>query len=233
MMRMGRRFQVLGIAFTVILHAAAATAETFPLHPTCTEFVAEAARTAGLPEPWIAAVMRAESGGDPNAVSSAGAWGCMQIMPSTWRELQGRGVAGPDPFDARSNMIAGAIYLRTMHDRYGWPDALAAYHAGAGRFKDYLATGRRLPAATLVYVDRISAWLGQMGPATVVSMAIGRSRPWTEAPIFTASTAPRLTADKNQTGLSMPVPLAGDVAELPVQWTGKSPQDTIFVVHRR
>ena len=161
MMRMGRRFQVSGVAITVILHAAAATAEPLTLRPTCSDFIVEAARTAGLPEPWIAAVMRAESGGDPNAVSSAGARGCMQIMPSTWRDLQGRGVAGPDPFDARANMIAGAIYLRTMHDRYGWPDALAAYHAGAGRFEDYLATGRRLPIASLAYVNRISSWLAR------------------------------------------------------------------------
>ena len=152
MTRLGRRFRVSGVAITMILHGAAANAETLPPRPTCRDFIAEAARTAGLPDPWIAAVMRAESGGDPNAVSSAGARGCMQVMPSTWRDLQSRGVAGPDPFDARTNMIAGAIYLRTMHDRYGWPDALAAYHAGAGRFEDYVATGRRLPIATLVYV---------------------------------------------------------------------------------
>ena len=232
MMRMGRRFQVSGVAITVILRAAAATAEPLALRPTCTNFIVDAARTAGLPEPWIAAVMRAESGGDPNAVSSAGARGCMQIMPSTWHDLQGRGVAGPDPFDARANMTAGAIYLRTMHDRYGWPDALAAYHAGAGRFEDYLTSGRRLPTATLVYVHRISSWLDQVEPATVVSPAVGRSRPWTEAPIFIASTTPRQSANGNQIGLSTPVPLAGDAARLAFKQAEKSPRETIFVVHR-
>ena len=231
MMRMGRRFQVSGAAITVILHAAAANAETLPIRPTCRDFIAEAARTAGLPEPWIAAVMRAESGGDPNAVSSAGARGCMQIIPSTWRDLQGRGVAGPDPFDARANMTAGAIYLRTMHDRYGWPDALAAYHAGAGRLEDYLAIGRPLPAATLVYVDRISSRLRQVKPTTVVSAAVGLSSSWTEAPIFIASSTPRQSANDDQLGLSTPVPLAGDVAKLHVEWTGNSPGETIFVAH--
>lgn len=232
MMRMGRRFQVSGVAITVILRAAAATAEPLALRPTCSDFIVEAARTAGLPEPWIAAVMRAESGDDPNAVSSAGARGCMQIMPSTWRDLQGRGVAGPDPFDARANMTAGAIYLRTMHDRYGWPDALAAYHAGAGRFEDYLATGRRLPAATSVYVDRVSAWLDQAEPATGVSRPGGRSQPWTDAPIFIASRTPQQSADGDQGGLSTPLPLAGDAARLAFKQAEKSRPDTIFVVHR-
>ncbi len=232
MTRMGRRFRSSGIAITVILHAAAVNAGALPILPTCSDFIAEAARTAGLPGPWIAAVMRAESGGNPNAVSPTGARGCMQVMPSTWRDLQGRGVGGPDPFDARINMIAGAIYLRTMHDRYGWPDALAAYHAGAARFENSLATGRRLPAATLVYVDRISSWLGEVGPATIVSPAVGRSRPWTKAPIFTASTTPRQSADGNQIGSIARVPLAGDVDDLPVEPTRKTLQDTIFAVHR-
>ncbi|QXQ06919.1 lytic transglycosylase domain-containing protein [Sphingosinicellaceae bacterium] len=229
---MGRRFRISGVAITVILHAAAATGETFPIRPTCRAFIADAARTAGLPDPWIAAVMRAESGGDPNAVSFAGAQGCMQIMPSTWRDLQGRGIAGPDPFDARANMLAGAIYLRTMHDRFGWPDALAAYHAGAGRFENYLATGRRLPSATLVYVDRISSWLGGVRPATIVSPAVGHLRPWTEAPIFIVSNTPRQSADRNQLGPSAPVPFAGDVDEFPFEETGKSARSPIFVVSR-
>lgn len=232
MTRIGLRFRVSGIAITVILPAVAAKAGSLPIRATCSDFIAEAAQTAGLPDPWIAAVMRAESGGDPNAVSSAGALGCMQVMPSTWRDLQGRGVAGPDPFDARANMTAGAIYLRTMHDRYGWPDALAAYHAGAGRFEDYLATGRRLPAATVVYVDRISSWLGQVGTATAMSPAVIRSRPWTEAPIFIASTTPRQSADGNQIRPSAPVPLAGDFDDMPVEPAGKSFQNTIFAVNR-
>jgi len=232
MTRPGLHLRPAAIAVSVILQAVAGNAESLPIRPACGDFVAQAARTAGLPEPWIAAVMRAESGGDPNAVSPAGARGCMQLMPSTWRDLQGRGVAGPDPFDARTNMIAGAVYLRTMHDRYGWPDALAAYHAGAGRFEDYLAAGRRLPAATLIYVDRILSWVDQVGPATVVSPAVGRSRPWTEAPIFIASTTHRHSASADQIELSTPVPLAGDVAKLPAEWIAKSPRDAIFVVHR-
>lgn len=228
----GEHWRTSWLTVAVMLHAVAATADTNPLRPTCSDFTTEAARTAGLPEPWIAAVMRAESGGDPGAISSAGARGCMQVMPSTWRDLQSRGVAGPDPFDARSNMIAGAIYLRTMHDRYGWPDALAAYHAGAGRFEDYLANGRRLPTATLAYVTRISSWLDQVGPATVVSPSVGRSRSWTQAPIFITSSTVRPIADGRQIGQATSAPVAGEAVRLTAEQTDTGSRDTIFVIRR-
>lgn len=221
---------MLALAGVFASQSAALGEPTSP--PACRDFVVEAAQIAGLPEPWVGAVMRAESGGDARAISSAGALGCMQVMPSTWRDLQGHGVAGPDPFDARSNMIAGAIYLRTMHDRYGWPDALSAYHAGAGRFEDYLASGRRLPTATLAYVARISSWLGQSGPATVVQPTIGHSKSWTEAPIFIASGSLWQTANEDRVGSTNSVPPTGEVAELPVKQVEQRPRDTIFVVHR-
>jgi soluble lytic murein transglycosylase-like protein len=51
---------------------------------TLDSHVREAARTFGLPESWIHAVIRQESRGRPNAVSRAGAMGLMQLMPKTW-----------------------------------------------------------------------------------------------------------------------------------------------------
>jgi soluble lytic murein transglycosylase-like protein len=44
----------------------------------------ESART-GVPLPWLAAIATAESGGDPTAVSPAGATGLFQLMPQWWR----------------------------------------------------------------------------------------------------------------------------------------------------
>ncbi len=231
MSRMRRCHLVLALVGIVVLPT---TAVAEPARsPSCRDFAVEAAQIAGLPLPWIDAVMRAESGGNARAISAAGALGCMQILPSTWHELRGRGVAGPDPFDPRANMSAGAVYLRTMHDRYGWPDALAAYHAGIGRFEEYLTSGRPLPAATLAYVTRISAWLGHAGPATLVPSGVGQLKSWTEAPIFIASGTPLQNADGNQVGPSTSVSLVGEVAKLPVEQVEQSARDTIFVLHHR
>lgn len=67
-------------------------------------YVTEAAARFGLPEDLIWAVMRAESGGNPRAISSAGAIGLMQIMPATWATLTAQYRLGADPFDIRANI---------------------------------------------------------------------------------------------------------------------------------
>lgn len=118
--------------------------------------IAEAARRFGLPSAWIAAVLWQESHGDPTAVSRKGARGLMQIMPATWAALTARHGLGDDPFDPRANILAGAAYLREMHDRYGDPALmLAAYNAGLGRVNDWLRRGRPLPRETRDYVAAI------------------------------------------------------------------------------
>ena len=115
----------------------------------------EAAGRFGLPAVWIYAVIKAESGGDPNALSSKGAMGLMQLMPATWRALSERHRLGPDPFERRANVLAGAAYLRQMFDQFGPNGFLAAYNAGPGRYADVLAGRRTLPAETASYVATV------------------------------------------------------------------------------
>lgn len=64
------------------------------------------------------AVMQQESGGDPNAVSSAGARGLMQLMPGTQRD-PGFGVQPARDDSPQENMRMGQDYLNAMLNRYG------------------------------------------------------------------------------------------------------------------
>jgi hypothetical protein len=88
--------------------------------------------------------------------------GLMQIMPATWAELRAEHGLGADPFAPRDNILAGAAYLRTMHDRFGFPGLFAAYNAGPGRYQSHLTTGDPLPAETVAYVARVTRLIGQI-----------------------------------------------------------------------
>lgn len=159
--------------------------------------VAEAAQRFALPAAWIRAVMKAESGGDPRAISPKGAMGLMQIMPETWRDLRIQHRLGDDPFDPRDNIIAGSAYIRWLFDRYGSPGWIAAYNAGPGRYEASLA-GRPLPAETRAYIAAVVPNLhgdGDPGGAAVVSID---PLAWTRAPLFVAQEASRSAADPMQ-----------------------------------
>nr|WP_295237945.1 lytic transglycosylase domain-containing protein [uncultured Brevundimonas sp.] len=122
--------------------------------------IAQAARRFGVPEDWIRAVMRRESGFDPAATSRAGAMGLMQVMPGTWAELRLRHGLGADPYNPQDNVLAGTAYLREMYDRFGLHGMLAAYNAGPGRYLQHRDHGRPLPAETRDYIARIGARIG-------------------------------------------------------------------------
>jgi Transglycosylase SLT domain len=125
--------------------------------------VAEASSRFGVPAHWIRAVMQLESTGDKDAVSPKGAMGLMQVMPETYAELRLRYHLGADPYEPRNNILAGAAYLREMHDRFGPDGFLAAYNAGPGRYERYLKNGRPLPEETRNYVTTLAPMIGAPG----------------------------------------------------------------------
>jgi SLT domain-containing protein len=143
--------------------------------------IAEAAQRFELPASWIRAVLKAESNGDPRAISPKGAMGLMQVMPDTWAELRVRHRLGGNPYDPHDNIVAGSAYIRALYDRYGSPGWIAAYNAGPGRYEASLR-GRPLPNETRSYVATVAPNLDR-GVTTIA--AIDRFA-WTRAPLFIA-----------------------------------------------
>lgn len=149
------------------------------------DHIAEASRRFGVPVTWIRAVMRAESAGDPRAISPKGAMGLMQIMPVTWAGLRLRHRLGADPYNPHDNIIAGAGYIRELFDRYGSPGWIAAYNAGPSRYEDSLK-GRPLPAETRAYLAVVAPSVGGGDAAGPIVVAAVASLAWTRAPLFIA-----------------------------------------------
>jgi len=112
--------------------------------------VARQAARAHVPPRLVSAVIRAESGGDPSAVSRAGAAGLMQLMPATAAQYGAR-----DRFDPEENVAAGTRYLRDLLARYHHDlrRAVAAYNAGPAA----VDAARGVPAfdETRAYVARV------------------------------------------------------------------------------
>jgi soluble lytic murein transglycosylase-like protein len=110
---------------------------------------ANAAAETGVPLKLLVATAYQESRMNPQARSGAGARGLLQLMPATARELR---LAGDEP---RTNVLAGARYLRKMLDRFGNVElALAAYNAGPSAVE---RAGAAPTLATLRYVKNVEA----------------------------------------------------------------------------
>jgi soluble lytic murein transglycosylase-like protein len=110
-------------------------------------FVAAASDT-GLPLALLTAVAQVESRFQPQATSSAGAQGLLQLMPTTAAELN------LDAQDPTSNVLAGARYLERLLARFHSTDlALAAYNAGPTAVA---RVGRAPNNETLTYVQNVT-----------------------------------------------------------------------------
>jgi soluble lytic murein transglycosylase-like protein len=116
--------------------------------------IRRAASSSQLESALLHAVIAAESGYNPRAVSGKGAMGLMQLMPGTARRY-----GAVDPYDPAQNIRAGALYLRDLLALFNndMRLALAAYNAGENNVIKY---GNRIPPfrETTAYVPRVIAF---------------------------------------------------------------------------
>ena len=120
-----------------------------------------AAKTHGVEIALVHAVITAESGYNPRAVSRAGAQGIMQLMPDTARR-----VGVQNSFDATQNIHGGVKYLRELLTMFNGNKelALAAYNAGENAV---IRAGNRVPpyAETVNYVPKVLGYYSKFKTA--------------------------------------------------------------------
>lgn len=118
--------------------------------------VKKASEKHGIDENLIKAVIKTESNFNPNAVSSVGAKGLMQIMPANYKHL---GIS--NPFDIYQNIYGGTKLLREYLDKYNGDVemALMAYNGGPTRMKNRGVTSvehiYKMPKETQNYVKKV------------------------------------------------------------------------------
>jgi soluble lytic murein transglycosylase-like protein len=118
------------------------------------QIISSSAAKYGVNPSLIKAVIHAESGYNPNAVSRKGASGLMQLMPGTARSLK-----VSNCLDPKDNVEGGVKYLRFLLDTFRGDVSLAvaAYNAGLNKVARY--GGIPPYNETRTYVNRVLAYM--------------------------------------------------------------------------
>ena len=135
------------------------------------ELIFNTARRHEVSPRLVAAMVRAESAFDPEAVSHKGAVGLLQLMPATAKRF---GLTRGERYRPERNLEAGVRYLRWLLDRYDGelPLVLAGYNAGETNVERY--DGVPPFRETREYIRRIYGFLGLSEANAAVAAAAGR-----------------------------------------------------------
>lgn len=109
-------------------------------HPqTYLKQVTSASVKYGVPEYIIFAVIKVESNFDANAVSSAGAYGLMQLISETYEDMSGFGFSESGVLSVENNIDYGTKYLARLYKKYeNWEVVYAAYNGGPRNVDEWL-----------------------------------------------------------------------------------------------
>lgn len=158
-------------AVTALYAAVNKTTKTvYPLEYT--DIIGEQCDDRGIDPILVCAVIKCESGFDPNAVSSVGARGLMQLTEETfewirWSLDEEEKVEYDDVFDPETNIRYGVYLLSYLLEHFeNEESAVAAYHAGINRVdgwlkdENYSSDGKTLKeipySDTKYYVSQVS-----------------------------------------------------------------------------
>ncbi len=150
------------------LAAIAAANGTLSGDSTYDAYISEASAEYGVPKNLIKAVISCESSFNPNAVSSSGAVGLMQLMPATARSL---GVT--NSYDPRQNIMGGTKYLSSLIKNFDGDLilAMAGYNMGGNRVKNLGITPNSpnesaydsIPSGVMSYAKKVISKMAQYG----------------------------------------------------------------------